>query len=108
MLKLELPAGCAKRPSPPSVVREASFVSRPQKRAYGIERMAYGQPSRVGIFALSIRSYPQRDTLHDSGFTECENAAGGRFPHPAGNSNFNMLRDLIVVFGAKVNFPAVF
>ena len=30
------------------------------------------------------------------------------FAHPAGNSNFNMLRDLIVVFGAKVNFPAVF
>jgi len=32
----------------------------------------------------------------------------GLFAHPAGNSNFNMLRDLIVVSGAKVDFPAVF
>jgi hypothetical protein len=30
------------------------------------------------------------------------------FVHPAGNSNFNMLRDLIVLAGARVDFPAVF
>ena len=62
-----------KKAVPSSVVRETSFVSRPQKRAYGIERIAYGQKSGVGVRTLSytppaIRSDPDeiRFTIHAS------------------------------------------